>query len=388
MGLTSAQDRGQTSGNLTAHAEGLGDTSAGRPDSLQPGQPERPGRPGRTGRQPGPGERMAGYAVLGVLAVLAVWLFVRQSQFNPAVIVAMNHPKGAGKLVSGQQAEAATLTATFLEALGDAALSPVESYNAETLSDKINGKAELYLASGFQEMSNRAFAAGDAAGARVDVYLYAMESSKDAFAVLSGQRRQGAEQLSLTANAYATENAIFLTKDRFYLELIGDQASSQLRPALEAMATALLAALPAEDGQGSGADTDLFPPEGLKNDTVRLAVSDALGLEGFLNVYTAEYALPQGEAAAFLAVRATPEEAAAQAKAYADFLAANGFKPATPVQNLPGVTIMTMDTLVQVVMAKGRVLAGVHDAANTGAALALAAALSRSLDSAQEASKP
>ena len=331
---------------------------------------------------------MAGYAVLGVLAVLTIWLFVRQSQFNPAVIVAMNHPKGAGKLVSGQQAEAATLTASFLEILGDAALSPVESYNAETLSDKINGKAELYLASGFQEMSNRAFAAGGAAGVRVDVYLYAMESPKDAFAVLSGQRRQGAEQLSLTANAYATENALFLTKDRFYLELIGDQASPQLRPALEAMAQTLLAALPTEDGQGSGADTDLFPPEGLKKDTVRLAVSDALGMEGFQNVYTAEYALPQGEAAAFLAVRATPDEAAVQAKAYVDFLAANGFKPAAPAQNLPGVTIMTMDTLVQVVMAKGRVLAGVHDAANTEAALALAAELSRSVSSAQEAFKP
>lgn len=334
---------------------------------------------------------MAGYAVLSVLALLTVWLFVRQSQFSPAVIVAMNHPKGAGKLVSGQQGEMAALTASYLEALGDAALSPVESYNAETLSDKIDGKAELYLASGFQEMSNRAFTAADAAGARVDVYLYAMESPKDAFAVFSGQRRPGADQLSIAANAYATENAIFLTKDRFYLELIGAQASPQLRPALEAMAQALLAALPAlpyDEGQGSGADTDLFPPEGLKKDTVRLAVSDALGLEGFQNVYTAEYALPQGEAAAFLAVRATPEEAAAQAKAYIDFLAANGFKPAAPVQSMPGVTIMTLDTLVQVVMSKGRVLAGVHDAVSSEAALALAAALSRSVDSAQEASKP
>lgn len=388
LGQSPDKSLSQASGNLAAHAGGLADDGAGRPTPHRPGRPEGSGR---SRRQPGPGERLAGYAVLSVLALLTVWLFVRQSQFNPAVIVAMNHPKGAGKLVSGQQAEAATLTASFLEILGDAALSPVESYNAETLSDKINGKAELYLASGFQEMSNRAFAAGGAAGVRVDVYLYAMESPKDAFAVLSGQRRQGAVQLSLTANAYATENAIFLTKGRFYLELIGDQASPQLRPALEAMAQTLLAALPAlpsDEGQGSGADTDLFPPEGLKKDTVRLAVSDALGMEGFQNVYTAEYVLPQGEAAAFLAVRATPEEAAAQAKAYADFLAANGFKPAAPVQSLPGVTIMTMDTLVQVVMAKGRVLAGVHDAANTEAALALAAELSRTVGSAQEASKP
>lgn len=346
------------------------------------------------------GERFAGVTVLGVLAALSVWLFMQQARFNPAVIVAMNHPKGAAGLVSGQQSDTATLTASYLaeldKALGDAVapLSPVESYDAQTLSDKIDGKAELYLASGFQEMSNRAFAAGDAGGARVDAYLYAMESPKDAFAVFSGQRRQGGDQLSLTPNAYATENALFLTSDRFYLELIADQASPQLRPALEAMAQALLAALPRDEAQSASADAELFPPTGLKKDTVRLAVSDALGMEGFQNVYTAEYALPQGEAAAFLAVRATPEEAAAQAKGYAAFLAANGFKPykpgpkSPPVALPPGAAVLSLDSMVQVVMAKGRVLAGVHDATSTQAALALAAEMARAVDSAQETQKP
>jgi hypothetical protein len=328
-------------------------------------------------------EKRAGYVVLGLLACLAVWLFIQQASFNPAVIVAMNHPKGAGRIVTGQQGAALTQTAGFLADLqGFAALSPVESYNPESLSDKIDGKAELYLASNFQEMACRSFAVEDAGNARVEAFLYAMESPKDAFAVFSGQRRPGADQLSLAQNAYATENALFLTKGRYYLELVADHASPELRPALESLAQAVMAALPEDTSQG--ADTSLLPTAGLRADSVRLAVSDALGMEGLSNVYTAEYALPSGEASAFLAVRATPEEAAAQAEAYAAFLATLGFKEVPKGQDIPsslaGAKVMAMEDMVQVVMAKGRVLAGVHDAVGRKAALELADTVAKSLE--------
>jgi hypothetical protein len=328
------------------------------------------------------GEKRAGYGVLAVLAIISLWLFTTQAQFNPAVIVAMNHPKGAGKLLTGQQAGASSQTASFLADLqGYSALSNIESYTPETLSDKIDGKAELYLASGFQEMSCRSFSPGDSSQARVETFLYAMESPKDAFAVFSGQRRQGAESLSLSPNAYATENAVFLTSGRFYIELVADKASPEIRPALEALAQSFLSVLPKDDSLS--ADADLFPPTGLKKDSLRLAVTDALGMEGLENVYTAEYSLAGGEAAAFLAVRATAEEANAQAKTYSAFLAANGFKEVKAPAGLSGAKVMALDNLVQVVMSKGRVLAGVHDAASAEAALELATELAKSLEGKQ-----
>jgi len=331
----------------------------------------------------GKNERTMGYAVLGLLACAAAWLCVQQASFNPAVIVAMNHPKGAGRILSGQQGAALSQTAGFLDALkGFTTLSDLESYNPESLSDKIDGKAELYLASNFQEMACRAFAAGDAAGARVETFLYAMESPKDAFAVFSGQRRPGADPLTLTQNAYATENAVFLTKGRYYMEFVADHASPELRPALESLAQALMSALPEDSAQGG--DTKLFPAKGLRQDSVRLAVTDALGMEGLENVYTCEYELPGGEASAFLAVRDTPETAASQAQAYAAFLVANGFKETAPGKDVPplppGAKVLAFENMVQVVMAKGRVLAGVHDAANRASALELAGQLAKSLE--------
>jgi len=343
--------------------------SSGHPSARAQGR----GRRSRAGVSPG--RTRAGLAILGVLCCFALWLAVRQAQFNPAVSVALEHPPGAGRTAA---VAAAAETAAFLENLpGFTALSPVEGYSPETLSDRIDGKAELYLASGFVEMACRAFEAGGADGARVEVFLYSMESPKDAFAVFSGQRRPGADALTLAENAYATPNALFFTAGNHYAELVADKDSPGLRPALENLAQALLAALPAQATALD--DSSLFPKEGLRADTVRLAVSDALGMEGLANVYTAEYATPSGEAAAFLAVRVTPEEASAQAQAYVEFLKAAGFQAAQPPQGLTDAWVLTFDTMVQVVMARGRVLAGVHDAASPQAALELAAALDKSL---------
>jgi len=323
------------------------------------------------------GESKASLAVLAVLTAAAVWLALSQARFNPAVIVAMSHPKGAASVVGGTTVSD-TVTSGYLSGLSQfPALSPVEGYNAETLSDKIDGKAELYLASGFEEMSCRAFAAPDASQTRVMVYLYAMGSPKDAFAVFSGQRRPGSEPLSLTQNAYSTENAVFFTAGRFYAELVGGGAGPELAPALESMAEALLAALPKDKAAAS--EAELFPAKGLRADSVRLAVSDALGMQGLDNVYTADFDLDGKLASAFLAMRANGDDAASQAKAYADFLVANGFKRGDATGAPPGAVVFTMEGMAQVVMAQGKALAGVHDAPDVPTALALATELSRSI---------
>ena len=110
-------------------------------------------------------------------------------------------------------------------------------------------------------MSCRKFGLGAADKAYVEVFLYDMGSASNAFAVFSGQRRSGSTSLPLTANAYATPNALFFTRGRYYVEIVADRASESLQNSLKAYATALLAKLPAE---GETKDrTALFPKEGL-----------------------------------------------------------------------------------------------------------------------------
>ena len=325
----------------------------------------------------GAAQKLTGYGILAVLGLIAVGLLIQQSRFNPAVIVAMRGPELKSRPQAAATPAQAATAALLPEVAGFTPLAPTQSYGPETLSDKIDGKAELYLAAGFNEMSCRSFGLGAIEGAHVEVLLYDMGSAPNAYAVFSGQRRSGSPSSPLTANAYATTNALFFTQGRFYVEIVADRASAALQKSLEAYATALLAKIPAE-GETKDAAA-LFPKEGLVRETVRLCAADTFGCEGLNNVLTGEYSLKTGKATAFIAVQNTPEQAQAEARRYLDFLAANGYqKVQTPGE--PGdLPVLVLDNSFEMVFVEGRTLAGVHDATTLTAALELTAQLQTAL---------
>lgn len=324
----------------------------------------------------GAAQKLTGYGILAVLGLIAAGLLVQQFRFNPAVIVAMRAPdKGRPQAVAGP-ALAAT-AALIPEVDGFTPLTPTQSYGPDNLSDKIDGKAELYLSAGFKEMSCRSFGLGGSGGAHVEAFVYDMGSAPNAFAVFSGQRRSGSPTIPLTANAYATANALFFTQGKFYVEIVADRASETLQKSLEAYATALLTKLPCE---GEAKDQAvLFPKAGLERDTVRLNAADTFGLEGLNNVLTGEYSLKGGKATAFIARRDTPEQAQAEARRYLEFLAANGYQK-VQAPGAPGdIPALSLEDSFEMVFVEGRTLAGVHDATTLTAALELAAKLRTAL---------
>ena len=320
-------------------------------------------------------QRLTGYGIIALLGLISVGLLVRQARFNPAVNVALRAPL-AGRTQAASGPTAAATAALLPEVEGFTPLAPGESFGPDNLSDKIDGKAELYLPAGFKEMSCRKFGLGAADKAYVEVFLYDMGSASNAFAVFSGQRRSGSTSLPLTANAYATTNALFFTQGRYYVEIVADRASESLQSSLMAYATALLAKLPAE-GETRPA-TALFPKEGLAPDTVRLSAADTFGLEGLNNVLTGEYSLKSGKATAFVAPRDNPEQARAEAKRYLEFLAANGYQKIEPAP--PGdFQVLALDNSFEIVFVQDKTLAGVHDATSPAAALELAGKLKNEL---------
>jgi hypothetical protein len=318
-------------------------------------------------------QRRTGYVILALLGLIIAGLLFQQSRFNPAVIVALRAPGPAGRL------QTHSATAAFLpEVPGFTPLTRVESYNPDNLSDKIDGKAELYLSAGFKEMACRMFRLAGADRAHVDVYLYDMGNPQNAFAVFSGQRRPGSPSIPLTANAYATSNALFFTQGKFYVEIVADRASEALKNTLETYATALLARLPAPQGETRSAAA-LFPKAGLAADTVRLSAVDTFGLEGFNNVLTGEYKLKDGTITGFIAQRDTPEQAQADAKRYLDFLVANGYRKVATPGSTGDLTALVLDNSFEIVFVQGKTMAGVHDATSLVAAQELAAKLQSTL---------
>ena len=325
----------------------------------------------------GAAQKLTGYGILVALGLIAVGLLIQQSRFNPAVIVAMRAPELKGRPQAAASQALAATAALIPEVSGFTPLAPAQGYGSENLSDKINGKAELYLQAGFKEMSCRSFSLAAAGGAHVEVFLYDMGAPPNAFAVFSGQRRSGSPSLALTTNAYATSNALFFTKGKFYVEIVADRASEALQKSLEAYATALLAKIPAE-GEVKDAAA-LFPKEGLARDTVRLNAADAFGLEGLNNVLTGEYSLKSGKATGFIAARDTPEQARAEARRYLDFLAANGYQKVAATAAANNFSVLALDNSFEIVFTQGLNLAGVHDASSLEAALELAGQLQTAL---------
>ncbi len=319
----------------------------------------------------GPTQKLVGYGILALLGLIIVWLLLQQSRFNPAVDVALRAPLPGRPQAAALSAPKAT-AALLPEVEGFTPLAPPESFGPENLSDKIDGKAELYLPAGFKEMSCRSF--GLAGETHVEVFLYDMGTPPNAFAVFSGQRRPGAANIPLTANAYATANALFFTKGQFYVEIVADKAAAGLQNSLEAYATALLAKIPAAEGEAP-VQAALFPPEGLAQDTVRLCAADTFGCEGLNNIYTGEYTLKSGKATAFIARRDTPAAAQGEAKRYLDFLAANGYQKVPAAEAPADSQVLVLDNSFEVVLVQGRTLAGVHDATSLAAALELAGKL-------------
>ncbi|MBF0480483.1 MAG: hypothetical protein HQK81_00650 [Desulfovibrionaceae bacterium] len=324
----------------------------------------------------GAAERRAGYAVLCVLLAVLAYALTKQSQFNPAVVAALREGPADAKKTSGQPASELT---PALDALpGVAALAGAETFGPDTLSDKIDGKAELYLSSGFKEMVWRPLAPAGGDKARFDVYVYDMASPDSAFAVFSGQRRSGAAASGLTENAYSTGNALFFTVGARYLEIVADSDEAAVKNLLEPLGAALLAKLSPSPGEGAGRETQsspasLFPAQGMTPGSLRLAMADAFGLEGFGNVYTADYALGGAEATGFAAI--LPDEAQARTwkQNYLAFLLANGYGEIT-AQDLPeGAQALESNGVFEVLLKQGRLFYGIHEATSLQAAVALAA---------------
>ncbi len=322
----------------------------------------------------GAAQKLTGYGILAVLGLITVGLLVQQSRFNPAVIVALRAPalKGRPQAAAGR-AQAAT-AALIPEVPGFTPLAPVESYNPDNLSDKIDGKAELYLSAGFKEMSCRSFGLG--AGGRGACGRLSLRYGFSPKCLCRVQRptpsrfpQQSPDRQCLCHEPMPCSSPRGGFTWRSWPTGPRRRCKSPWRLTPRR-------SWPSFPPQGETKNqAALFPKEGLALDTVRLSAADTFGLEGLNNVLTGEYSLKGGKATAFMAQRDTPEQAQAEAKRYLDFLAANGYQKVQAPAPAGDIPVLVLDNSFEIVFVEGRTLAGVHDATSLAAALELAAKL-------------
>ncbi len=315
-------------------------------------------------------QTLSSVIILFTLIVIGAFIFRTQFHFNPAVLENINLRPTPEKVKTAAQLAAINFFKPLPE--GAAPLTPAETFGPQNLSDKIDGKAELYLSAGFKRLVSQRYSIDRNTDLWVEAFVYDMNNSQNAFSVFSTQRRKGALPLDLSKNAYRTSNALFFTRGPYYVEMIASKAFEDLPAPLMGMAETFIANTPSEAPAKTENPSAFFPSEGQIKDSVSLIAANAFGFEGFDKIYTAEYRLRDQIFMAYLSHRKDLPKAKEMVSAYAAFLLAFGGKEVRKKIPIPKARILEVLGTYEIIFSHGPFLAGVREAPSLETAEVLA----------------
>lgn len=307
-------------------------------------------------------------AILCLLAVIGTGIFWAQYNHNPAVL---QKELRLQSTATGKDFPPQALTDAIIPPPpGLVPLTLPESFDDQNLSDKINGKAELYLSAGFVSLSSQRFKDKNDANLWIEAFVYDMGNGENAFSVFSAQRRDGAATLELTPYAYRTPNALFFVHGSYYIEVIASEATDRAFGPMKLLAESFIGATAAQAPVIQ--EKDLFPNQGLVTDSMALISADAFGFERLNQVYTAEYEFENGQMMAFLSRRQDGRAAQELASAYQEFLATFGGQYRDADLPIKGARLVEILETYEVIFSCGPYVAGVREADNKELAIQLA----------------
>ena len=171
------------------------------------------------------------------------------------------------------------------------------------------------------------------------------------------QRRGEVEPVSLTLFSYGTPNGRFLAHGRYYLELIGAKASDSLMMAAEEMAKAFINKVGAD--QANVMEMELFPVDNLIEGSRSLVASDAFGITGFNQVFTAKYNYNGSEITAYITQEESEDGARVIFKKVKNFYLEFG---GTLLNGTEREAVIDILDTIEVLFYQGKYLIGVHEA--------------------------
>jgi len=323
-------------------------------------------------------ETVVGIIILIVLAVILVGVFLTQSRFKQETFTA-----SAPWSESPPETTPASSSVNVVQGFSSKVMKPLtppEEFGSDDLSDKIDGKAELYLSAGFRHLQSQRLQKSDEADSWLEVFIFDMGTARNAYSVYSLQRRPKAREIDFTQFAYQTENALFFVHGRYYVEIIANR-EGMLEDMLATARDFVQQEPVTPEPLGELA---MFPSESLVEASISLHSTDVFGFSRLNNVFTAKYEIAKQELRAFVSVRESPRDAADLASAYHQFLVENGASEVEPGMAIPGARLLNVLDLYELIFTHGKLLAGVHEAEDIDSARELGLRLYAKL---REASK-
>ena len=301
--------------------------------------------PGRAKRL----ESVIGICLLAILLLIAVGVFIKQM------------PKQKKDL-------------TFLLPYGFKTLSEIEVYTTENLYEKINGKAPLYIDAGFIKLSTQRFVSQADENLVMELYIFDMARTRNAFSVYSVQKRPEVENLPDMQFAYKTSNAFYLAHGQYYIELVGFAESDELLAAMAEVARKIPTNLAVHDDTAIP-EIDHLPKDNLVPGSVKLYLASAFGFEGLTDIFAAGYELNGETITAFLSKRSGPKDAEAVAESYRSFLIENGATASKATNKILEGKVLDFYDTTEIVLSTGPFVVGIHEAENQQSAENLAVML-------------
>ena len=92
-------------------------------------------------------------------------------------------------------------------------------YDRETLSERIDGEAELYFPYGFERLAAARYASGKNPAAGIDVEIFRMGSLLDAFGMYANYRQKEGSAIAVGADSNLSPSQLFLYQERFFVHI-------------------------------------------------------------------------------------------------------------------------------------------------------------------------
>ena len=303
-------------------------------------------------------ERLMGLLVLLALGLVGRWIFEQQFHFNAALRTDSDAVPSAVEPPPSSPSCKSPMSNFLPENL--APLSAPEQFIPDTLSDKIDGRAELYLSAHLIGLQCQQFAHLNDPSAWMEVFLYDMGDSRNAFAVYGIQRREDAKEVDVADFAYRTSNTFSFVRGRYYVEIVAATASGSTAADMEKFATRFCENIPGD--RDSVPEANLFPTKDRVPGSLILYRKEGLGFELFEDLFVASYRLGETEATAFLTVCPSSDAAQDQAQAYAQHLLKNGGVEEPTAGADEWARLFNLFGAYELVFVQGRTVAGVHEA--------------------------
>ncbi len=304
-------------------------------------------------------ESVLSYLIIGILCLIAFGIYRYHFKFNPAVL-SLEQLRKTPEMQTPLQNQKPDMPLSPPEKFS--VFSPPETFDHMTLSDKIDGKAELYLPAGFKSLFAQRLKPLDSPDVWYELFIYDMGTMLNAFSVYSAQRRDNAEPESFAEFAYSAENALFWVHGSYYIEIIASEVSDNTLRHLLDLAESFNSQNPIS--AQSIEEIGFFPKENMVEHSITFIPANAFGFEGLDRVFSARYRFDNVEFTAFISRRNSDEEAIEKAEEFVQFLITYGGKEVSLDSGDMNAQVVEFFGTFDAVSTIGPYLAGVHEASS------------------------